>query len=88
MRNKFFVFPMLSLFIIGLLLVVLIETTSQIGQAIPPSDPYHIDYFNMSTRLIGQDFYYCGENDWQIEPSYYSSSNRIYNCISSNPNEN
>jgi ferric iron reductase protein FhuF len=85
MRNKFFVFSMFSLFIVGLLLVILIGITSQIGQAIP-SDPYHINYYSTRNRLIGQVFYSCGEQDWGYSSD--NRSNRIYNCNSSNPYKN
>ena len=51
MRNRFFIFSMFSLFIIGLLLVVLIGTTSQIVQAYTP--PLEIHFY--------RDMYYSGD---------------------------
>lgn len=60
MRNRFFVFSMFSLFIIGLLLVFLIGTTSQIGQAQPYYDtPYYINYYDEYGDRVGRRVFGC-----------------------------
>lgn len=89
MRNKFFVFSMFSLFITGLLLVVLIGTTSQMGQAESTLSPYHINYYKYSNsnKLKGQSFSNCSdESDWGYWSKY--QSDQIYDCESSNPSKN
>ena len=73
MRNKFFVFSMFSLFITGLLLVILIGTTSQIVQAqyIPPE---RILYYADSSKLEAIDYWikYCdGSTDGNYGATIY-----------------
>lgn len=77
MRNKFFVFSMFSLFIIGLLLVFLIGTTSQIGQAQPSfNTPYYINYYNEYDELVGRRVYGCN----LIERGYTSNYPIVHYC--------
>lgn len=66
MRNKFFVFSMFSLFIIGLLLVILIGTTSQIVQA-QYTRYKEINYYEDSSKTEPAVAYWIKNCDGSID---------------------